>query len=373
MRMKTNYSKIGGMYITVFLLLTVLVYPAWQLLQPQLDTENYENRNLAEMPTFSLDAINTFPQQFETYVNDHLPFRNQLIQLNNTINYSLPRVSYSDQVAIGKNGWLFYTVKEDGDPIACYRGTNLLSDEQLQLIASNLTTVRDDLATQGTEFVLFIAPNKERIYWENMPGYYGEPAEEYAVKQIVDYLQEHTDLRVVYPIEELLAAKEALGDKKIYHKTDTHWNKLGGYIGACALLKELGITMPSYDSGEVVIHELDDVPGDLAKMLNIGWEIYPGKAYMVDGYETHGLVADQMDPDFFYHATGADPRKLMILRDSFCYAMADVLASQFDESVMIHRANYSHEMIAEQHPDVYVSEVVERYAIGKLLDINSIY
>ena len=64
---------------------------------------------------------------------------------------------------------MFYSFVSDGDPVSCYMGTNLLTEDDLKAIADNCVSQRDFLAEQGKEFVIFIAPNKERIYSEYMP------------------------------------------------------------------------------------------------------------------------------------------------------------------------------------------------------------
>ena len=89
---------------------------------------------------------------------------------------------------MGKDGWLFYNNQNDGDPLAQYKGKCLFSNEELELIADNLSVTQVNLAKEGREFVLFIAPNKERVYSEYMPEYYGEPAEIYAALQVITYL-----------------------------------------------------------------------------------------------------------------------------------------------------------------------------------------
>ena len=53
--------------------------------------------------------------------------------------------------------------------------------------------------------------------------------------QIVEYLKTNTDIRVVYPYEELMRFKEKYPDEPLYYHLDTHWNELGAYIGAKAL------------------------------------------------------------------------------------------------------------------------------------------
>jgi hypothetical protein len=150
----------------------------------------------------------------------------------------------------------------------------------------------------------------------------------------------------------------------LYHKTDTHWNELGAYIGTRELLEELGIEMPSYDSSEIRINESEDVPGDLTKMLNMNTVIEPGKTFVPEGYVNHDCAVDFWDfsTEYRYHANGADPRKICIIRDSFCNAMADIVGSQFAESVMINKGVYNNDYVKKEHPDIFVLETVERYA-----------
>ena len=59
-----------------------------------------------------------------------------------------------------------------------------------------------------------------------------------------DYLREHTDLRVLWLEDDLKAYRQEHPEDLLYYRLDTHWNLLGGYIGARAVLKELGVTIP---------------------------------------------------------------------------------------------------------------------------------
>ncbi len=94
----------------------VIVSPvfAWYFLGPYIDSENYEKRDKGPRPVFTLQNYEAFPREWEAYYNDNIPFRNQLIRLNNSIDYYLFGQSSSGQVAIGKDGWLFIAVMEMG-------------------------------------------------------------------------------------------------------------------------------------------------------------------------------------------------------------------------------------------------------------------
>ncbi|MBQ9252023.1 MAG: hypothetical protein IJ188_05255 [Clostridia bacterium] len=360
-------KKIGRiLLLAAFLLIICFLWGIWGLAKNYVDTENHENRPLAQRPALSLADYAAFPAKFSDYFNDHLPFRNQLITLHTGIDYFCFHRSANTRVIAGKGRWLFYDAPVDGDAIACYQGTNLYSPEELQALAENCLRQRDFLQAQGKEFLILIAPNKERVYSEYMPEQYGPPAIEYRALQVYQYLREHTDLRVVYPYGEIMTARQKL-PQNLYYRTDTHWNALGAYIAARALGKELGIDLPEITSEEISISQKGPWAGDLAQMLNLG-RLLQGydEEYILTGYEDHQMETlrwTETEDDAF-RATGADARKLFVLRDSFAKAMAPYLASQFSESYFIHKDIFSAEDLAAQDPDIVVYETVERYLDG---------
>ena len=349
-----------------FIIIICFSWLLWIFLEKFVDTENHENREMAAQPCLTLDNYGTFSEEYERYFNDNIPFRNNLTTLNSSIDYFIFNRSANPCVIVGDDNWLFYNNTNGGDPVGAYKGTNLLSDEQLQEIAQNCLAQRDFLAAQGKEFVIFIAPNKERIYSEYMPRWYGKPADNYQALQVVNYLRENTDLRVVYPYEELMEAKQNT-DYNIYSKTDTHWNYIGGYIGASALLRELGIELPDITDNRTEITVGDKTSGDLAEMLNLSDQLtFADRLYTVSGYDTHNMqvVEENFFNVFSYTAENADLRKIYIVRDSFSSHMREYIGSQFKESYLRHIDTYTYEDFVNQDPDILVYETVERYVDG---------
>lgn len=360
-------KKIGPKIILIaFWVIICFSRPFWMLLGNYVDSTNYENRKMAAKPRHTVDGYATYADEYENWFNDNIPFRNNLISLNTSIDFFVFNKSSNSNVIKGKNDWLFYANAEDGDPISCYQGTNLISEENLQAIAQNCIKQRDFLENQGKEFVLFIAPNKERIYSEYMPDKYGEPANNYRALQIYDYLKKNTDLRVVYPYEEVMRAKE-IGNN-IYYKADTHWNEIGGYVGAAALLSELGIEMPDILSDNITVAKTNNTAGDLAVMLNLTKQLQKNDCeYSVEGYYAHQMENTEWDFStvYSYKAIDGDPRKIYVIRDSFSTAMAPYIGSQFSETYLRHCDTYTYEDLETQNPDIVVYEVVERY-VSKL-------
>ncbi len=129
-------KTVQAFYIAIFTAAILLPVPLFKVIKPYIDTNNYENRELAPRPALQLNAesISSFPSDFDSWMSDHLPFRNQLLSLNGMIDYDVLHSSSSDTVIVGRKGWLFYKGAQvnSEDPVADYTGTNLFSEEQLE-------------------------------------------------------------------------------------------------------------------------------------------------------------------------------------------------------------------------------------------------
>ena len=345
-----------------------------------MDTGNYEERSLSPLP-YSQEAkdaglvttLETFPAQFENWFNDHLPFRNQLLTLHGLTEYKLLKTSSSQSVIVGKDGWLFYKGAQvaDEDPIGDYRGTDLFTEEELQKIAANFTAARDELAARGSDFVIYIAPNKERVYSEYMPDMYGEPASYGTMQQVVDYLSANTDLKVVCGYEDLMAFRAENPDTDLYYKYDTHWNNLGAYIGSERLVNALG-----YDFTPLEYVEIEDRHTgsyDLARLIHLGSTLNDCPNYVISGYTPHPMetVSEDNGKVFRYRTTdGTAPGgKLFVIGDSFSTMMSPYLACHYQSGYMTFYYHYSHGQLLREEPDAVVYETVERY-IGNMLDFT---
>ena len=338
----------------------------WFFSEKFIDSTNYENRKLASKPTITLDNYRSFFDEYTAYFNDNLQFRNTLITMNSFIDYYFFRTSSNPSVTIGKDSYLFYTRADDGNPLANYQGKDLYSEEELKALAKNCVAQRDYFSSHEKEFVIYIAPNKERVFSEYMPDKYGKPAENYRALQIYNYLKENTDIRVIYPYAELMAAKTKI-QENIWYKTDSHWNNIGAYIGAKALFDELGVEFPDITDSSISIVRGENTSGDLASMLGLTQYFKDTDyEYTVKGYNDHNVqnLASDFSGALIYKAVGADSRKLYVIRDSFSTALAPYLGSQFNESYLRHKSTYSYEDLESQNPDIVVYETVERYADG---------
>ena len=346
--------------IILFMALLFLPYPSWKAVQGHLSDENNENRVLAEFPVPNRANFETWPSAFSQYVNDRMPYRTRLIRTQSRLDYHLFDRSFDDQVVVGKNNFLFHQAEKP-----FHRGNSGFDEEQLENIARNLTEAKENLAAEGIDFYLFIAPNKETIYPENFPEEILTTGGMNRTEQLIAYLREHTDIPVIFPKEELLEAKGRIPDFPLYRSSDTHWNQLGAYVATRVLLSRLGIEMPDYADENLLRVALDDEPGDLAKMIYLEHDIDLGKACMIGGFEENNVQNPVSDfwGTLEFTSDSPDRRTLFVCRDSFGVAMGDILGTKFAKTVMPHVTDsYQPEQVREVKPDIFVYEVVERFS-----------
>lgn len=353
-------KRMASAWIVCFALLLLLPGAVWSVTKEHFQTEASEKAVSTELPKLTKENYREYAAAAENAFNASVPFRSQLITLSSLADVKLFREkSINDKVVIGDDNWLFYSMESN---IRDYKGTNLFTEDELAQIAAQLTVSAEWLESRGSEFVLFLAPNKETVYGEDhLPSYY-KKGELTRTQQLVEYLRENTDLRVVYPEEEMKAYKD---DHALYWHYDTHWNAAGGYIGARALLSELGISIPPLEEMTLAPDSFSGY--DLARMMNLQAyyeeKMPPEENYIVTGYPYNNLQAVSLDDAtaLVYHSDAPDQRRLFMVRDSFGAGMAGPVAASFADSYMAHwNGFFEQSMIEEQKPDIFVLELVER-------------
>ena len=57
----------------------------YNLFYDKFDHNNYDNRVLDQKPNLSFYNLSEYPNLYDKYFNDYIPFRNELIQLKNVV------------------------------------------------------------------------------------------------------------------------------------------------------------------------------------------------------------------------------------------------------------------------------------------------
>lgn len=367
--MSKRRSVIWRVMFVLFLIAPTILYFAFRDKLPEM---NYENKEEPTFPSITEYGYEEYPEALTAYYNEEMPFRNQMIAVNNYGWYRIFHDSASPKVVLGKENWLFYNDPEDGTNIQDYKGLAFFSQEYMTAVATNLTETEKVLSKKDCEFWLLIVPDKDHVYSEEMPDYIPGPNLSRA-GVLMDFLAEHTKLKVIYPLPDLLNYKDENEEESLYFHYDTHWNPLGAYVGTKPLLSAMGESPSSL--WELSVEEKNDSEYDLADLLCIRDFLHDDVTYEITDPvmgEAELLEYDEMGT-IRYRAEGenVDPRKVLVIRDSFGEQMLPHFSRYFAETVSERRDHSfiyatQDQILEQEKPDVLVFEISERY-LGYLL------
>ena len=266
----------------------------------------------------------------------------------------------SDVVIEGRHQWLYYL---GNNSMGYYQGTNLLTEAEMSYFTSILDQLDKLCKEKGKTLQISIWPNKEQVY----PEYYlgAQVINEYKrVERFVDYVHENSDVKIIYPLAELTAAKPYWD---VYYKFDTHWNMAGGFIGYQAMMASLGLETTNLY--HLPVWEFDRNAGDLISLGNLNGAYYTGAVDYSISYKPEITV------DSYYGGDGADNIRhttasnatydcnFVMLADSYRCFQLQFLERDFSDCFLAHRNQVNDPMVVEavKNSDILVIAAVERF------------
>ncbi|HBG66795.1 MAG TPA: hypothetical protein DDW78_10025 [Treponema sp.] len=191
-----------------------------------------EKRALAPYPTTERFLSSGYRTAFSAWLEDNLWLRDGFIDAKNFVTRHVLRLKpLSDDVAYGKDGWLFYKLQSN---IQIASGEYRLSENQLKEIAETQQRISDFYKERGKTYMLIIHPSKVSVYPEYLYGNY--TVRETPADQIYASLRSQSDVFTVDLKSALLAHKD---EGLLYYKNDTHWTPLGAYYVYRTILEAL--------------------------------------------------------------------------------------------------------------------------------------
>ena len=311
--------------------------------------ETTENKELVEFPELRTDGTWNphFLGDLGVYFEEHFAFRQELVAANALLRGRLLGVSASDQVLVGKDGWLYYTGTLDD-----YLGENQMSEKGLLNAVSNIGLMQQHIENRGSRFVLTIAPNKNSLYDSNMPSNYLRGKDNNHTR--ITSLLEKVGIHYVDLYEAFEESEECL-----YLKGDSHWNNKGALLACRKLLDGLG---REYDTSSYSAYEVrKEHTGDLAEMLysvavepedNIYYDQLPIYAYVND--------VEDVEEDWIETINPNGQGTLLMFRDSFGNSMLPILANEFEHGYFSRLVPYNLGNLDQYHPEYVIVERVER-------------
>ncbi len=179
-----------------------------------------ENRYLAARPVISLSGIEegTFMQEFETYTEEQVPFRNVMIRAKAVVERFALKCE-NNGIAAGKDGYLFEKV--------------LHTDAQL---LKNETIVESFIKSTDKAVSVAIAPNSYEVLKELTPAGFPNIDQGGEIDRFYERLSGYENCTVVNLQE---ALKDRTGEQ-VYYRTDHHWTTRGAYYSYEAFCKSTG-------------------------------------------------------------------------------------------------------------------------------------
>ncbi len=269
-------------------------------------------------------------------------------------------------VVDAKNGWKFLGNKFS-NALSESKGLVVFSPQELEQLKTNIVSRKKWLDQQNIKFYISVAPNKHSIYGDMIPI---KKMDRKTKLQQLDSLCKSIDVTLIN-----LGSRFPKNDSlRLYHKTDSHWNHLGGFYAYQSMLETISNdfkdkTFNLYTLDDIDIEIFNAPIGDLnrALFLEQNEEFINVKLKKPFSFTK---LENSLIPPFDYrfgaknyeerYSTNLNDLKILVLRDSFFGAYFEFIADNFGESLFVWRHNFNKELISSEKPDIVCYEIVER-------------
>ncbi len=330
------------------LILLLCLIPSLGMLLPAQEGEAGGNQALSRAPALRDPEGRWNPKylaQVQDYAGDNFYLRQEMITAWSALNARVFGSSITEEVVLGADGWLYF-----GDTLPDYAGLAPMTDREIFSAARNLSLMAEYCENQGAEFVFTVAPNKNSLYPEHMPGLSAASAPSNA-ERLAEAL-EGQNVNYLDCFQLFRGQGEAL-----YFKTDSHWNGRGAALAADAVNEALG-RFSSYFDGPFISEETHK--GDLYDML------YPaGEGLEADQVYSGELAIEYDVPirsaeNLTIMTHGGGEESLLMFRDSFGNNLYPYLADSFNTALFSRSMPYRLDLVSQREADFVVAELVER-------------
>ena len=322
-----------NLFLTVLFCLFIGGMFLGSLILPDRTFSPVENRNLAQAPKFSLEAISDgeFMEDAEDYVNDQIIGRDFWVALK----------AWSERISGKQENNGVYFAKED-------TLINRLDTPDPELLEENAGYVNALVNNVDVPVYFGIIPSAAEIWADRLPA--GAPTAD--EKAIIDGLYNTVQTHTI----DLYATLSAHRDEDIYYRTDHHWTSLGAYYGYTALMDAMDLeAVPLDESQKITVSR--DFYGTLYSTSGVRWlppdciDRYisdegvtvtaypdgtpqPGNLY-VDSYlsekDKYSSFLGGNKPLCVIEKERTDAPKVLVIRDSYTDSLAPFLTQNFSE------------------------------------------
>ncbi len=357
-----NFSFVLMVSVFLFVLLVPLL--------GKKETTSLEKRTLSEFPKFDINYVWGFTYGLADYINDRFAYRNTSISFLGKLKYEVFHESpMPNLVEIGKGNMLFYSTIEYVNEIS-----EPFTSAQLDTLKTNMEIMTKWFDSKGIKYYITVPPGKDRIYPELMSIGLQYRTQFSKLDQLYNYIKNDTLIRFIDYRKELIDNKKT---RLTYQETDSHWNMFGAYFAYQKITQRMKKDFPQINVAELSDYKMDStisVGGDLQRHLGFD-DLFTSHFYQFtpkNNAQPITLDSSKYDrPDAHVEifenpktSTGnisACPLKLFVDRDSYMGAPKMFFITQFRHSFFVWAKSPRIDLIMQEHPDVVLDEVLERY------------
>lgn len=332
------------------LILLLCLIPSLGMLLPKQEGAAGGNQALSRAPSLR-DAEGNwnskYLSQIQDYAGDNFCLRQDMITAWSALNAKGLHSSITEDVVLGSDGWLYFA-----DTLPDYVGLDPMTDREIFSAARNLGLMAEYCGSRGARFLFTAAPNKNSLYWSNMPDLTLPAAREpHDAKRLAEALAaqgvDYLDLFALFRGQE----------ETLYFKTDSHWNGKGAALAADGVNQALGRSS-DYFAGPFTREEVHK--GDLYDML------YPAGEGLEEDQVYGGELTVEYDvpirsaENLTIMTHGGGEGSLVMFRDSFGNNLYPYLADSFDAALFSRSMPCRLDLVDQREADHVVLELVER-------------
>ena len=222
--MKDLLQKLRPYPALVLFFVCIFGFMIVDLLCPDREISELENKKLQQRPAFSLSSLtrNEWTAKYGDYVKDQVAGRDTMISLQSRFETVLFQKCENNGMLIGKNGMLFT------------RMFSLTSSEK-NLLPRNIQAVENFAGRHPGQVTFLLAPSASLIYSDQLP-FFAPMLDEDAMLN---------DIFAQVPSAQVLDLRTLFGenrDQYLYYRTDHHWTTGGAYLAYEEFCRQQGLT-----------------------------------------------------------------------------------------------------------------------------------
>lgn len=381
--------KHQSVYLNTVFLLLILGFTVANIIRPQTERSETENRTLTQRPALTWDALisGEFAKEYEDYLSDQFILRDKWITLRTGMERAQLKQEISD---------------------VCFASDNYLIEKHTGVFTEE--TARQNITRVGTFFrtlaetfsaehlSCIVVPNSVKVMAEKLPAFADPYDEEAYLNQIQAALPEGVWFDALAVLESGHQADET---KQLFYRTDHHWTTQAAFDVCSAWAEEKGIGVLKEGQFQQTT-VTDTFEGTISSKLGITGEadsiqrwdpVTPYDYYLVynqsddirntmyqesfletkDQYAyfyggNYGLIETKMPQN----QTG---RRLLIIKDSYAHCFAPFTCGLFDEVDLLdpryYNASIQELMASKSYTDVLLlfnaAGFAEETALARLL------